>query len=377
MPFSVSRIETYRGCPLAYRLLYLDTEGGPSAFRISTPEQERGTAVHVGAEAMVVALAKGASIDEARVAARTAVNDIKGTVSQEAWSQIGFFLDRLLDQPFPEKRQGDVWQAEAAFKFDRDWNPVPEGEKDSYFRGFIDFLIFNPADGFIRVTDWKTSRKTESPDALSSNLQLRAYALAAYTAAVAKGFTIRRIEMVRHYTTVAIAQKYVPSIEEVKGWRDYVEAEILAIEKATEFDARPDEDRCFGCAARGVCPARDQAGIEKIEVKEAADVVRAWREVTLLRSKADDLEKTVKAWVKNRGPVKVGDKTLDFWPLEKRQVLDDAVDVLRDAGLTDAAILSIAGLTVSGLDRGLKGRPELVEACVTRKVESRFGTKGE
>lgn len=374
MPHHSSSLFLYRACPHAYALgkKNPDAKGWAAYF-------DRGSAVHKAAEVILISLRDGLSLPEAKEKGRAAVEAMRGELSGEGLDQADFFLRRLDRWPFEAPAAGEKWLIEEPFAVDRDWNLLPtvRGQKPpagTFYYGRIDFAILNVEEGWWKTLDWKSSRQVESIGKLRTNVQLSGYGAYVDLLMQKLGVDNPTGTIGRLYPTVGVFQQYTLTDEERVGLRKRVEDEVRAVEADAVFEPRPEIMKCASCPVRYLCKSWTAAGTGDIELATPEDAARAWNEMQLLEAKGEDLRLRVKAWIAHKGPIPLGNgKVVDFKPVEKRKVRDDAVETLMETrGIEAERLVKVMNLTVKGLELLADEDEALIESCVDRTTESRL-----
>ena len=369
-----SSLSRYRKCPRQYRLL----EDNP-AIEETTTAMERGSIVHRAAETMVRVIGAGGTRELAEREAVKVVESLRGEFSGEAMEEAEFFLHRLTRQPFPPKDPQEEWIAEFGFAFDSAWRIIAwDGQGDlpagTYYHGRVDFLRLNLTTGFVAAWDWKTARRAESPTTLAEGVQLPGYAEAGMAELERRGGEVGDVEIARLYPTIGVRQVYRLTQEDKDGrFRERIDGEIEAISKDTKFEARPDAATCMTCPVKFLCKAYMASSQEFAEPQSPEDALRMYREAEVQEARADQQREFVKAWISAHGPIPMeGGTFLDFKPVEKRQPLKNAKDILRANGWSDAQIADACSLSVTSLDKILDEEDPLWAEVVSVRTESRL-----
>jgi hypothetical protein len=157
--------------------------------------------------------------------------------------------------------------------------------------------------------------------------------------------------------------------DDLKGVPDMLEEKIRVIEKDKHFDPSPGSF-CGMCGVTAHCPVMSQA-LAPIEVLAPATREQAEKAASLLltlQQMEKELSARLKDWVREHGPVQVGDLvygpiTITSYDLDTQAV----VEFLLNEGLEREAIWPLLNITKTGLDRGLKKlrRQDLLEQILS------------
>lgn len=358
-----SDLKAYERCPRAWRL-QKDHPEIPS----DTSATRKGTALHRCAEAYLRALDSGASTAAADEAARVALAE-SGLHTDER-KDAEFFLRSLLKQPLPEKIEGDEWFIEQGFGFTEDHLLTTRDDPAATFAGTLDFLCVNSLTGKAIVVDWKTGRAVQARGDLATDPKMRGYAIAAVALAEVNGVVVNTVTLRLHYTSLSVIQSITFTAAEVEAFKPHLATSMETLRTDDECKALPDFDKCVRCPVRYLCDAYRGAGMDAIEVKDAASAADAYRQAAILDSRATDLKSAVRAFVERDGPIPYAPgKAVALQMQEKRSVRDDAVATLRAEGFSAEQILEVASLTVGALER-LADEDTVARCCEVAAVQT-------
>jgi CRISPR/Cas system-associated exonuclease Cas4 (RecB family) len=274
----------------------------------------------------------------------------------EMWERFynTFTLPAGLDAPGVERQ----------LAFDRMWRPVKFTSKRARFRMIIDFHFRQETLGVI--IDWKTNRMMNG---VEKNLQLLAYGWGLKQALYPD---IEEVLLRLHFLRYGREREVLLGPSDLENVPSMLEEKIRIIEKDKHFDPSPGSF-CGICGVTSHCPVMSQA-LAPTEVMAPATREQAEKAASLLlalQKMEKDLTARLKEWVREHGPVQVGD--LVYGPSETVSYdLDPKmiVEFLLNEGLEKEAVWPLLGLTKSGLERGLKKlrRPDLLEQIFSQSA---------
>ncbi|WP_374929527.1 RecB family exonuclease [Kytococcus sedentarius] len=132
--------------------------------------------------------------------------------------------------------------------------PVSRGDErgELTLRGYVDRLDVAPADGALRVVDYKTGRAPSELFQAKALFQMKFYALAIWRL---RGRVPALLQLV--YLKDGTILRHAPTEEELLATERKVVALYDAIERAAELgDWRPNRSRlCDWCSFQAICPA--------------------------------------------------------------------------------------------------------------------------
>ena len=342
--YSYSRLNTYSQCPWAYKTIYLD-----KIPRTKTEAMEVGTLLHRLIRdylTRLITYREATDWDWARGATPMTSH----TDAAEIWEQFysTFTLPPALDAPGVERE----------LAFDRNWEPCEFYSEEAYFRMVIDFHF--KQDGLGVIVDWKTNRIM--PQAVDKDLQLRTYGWGLKRTLYPD---VREVLLRLHFLRYGKEMEVLLSPEDLDGVPEELRARIEVIEADQTFSPTPGSF-CGICGVTAHCPVMSQA-LAPIEILAPATREQAEKAASLLltiRQMEKELAARLKEWVKENGPVQVGDltygpTTVTSYDLDAKAV----VELLLRKGLDREAIWPMLGITKTSLERVLKKlkRQELIE----------------
>lgn len=380
--FHNTSLEAYRRCPQQF---FLRREHRAD---ISGKPLERGIAVHSGIEAYLLARKAGESHEEASEKGWASLRTRVDEVSEEGREEAEMFFYSFLDHAVPDPEPGVIWLIEEGFFFGKDWNlmdaiqpfdpasgKTPEewfGEQGVYYYGRIDFGRIDTRDGVLYVRDFKTRWRIDPESLLKKDAQSRGYMLAVIRFAERLGVTPTRLVLERQFIKPgdSYLQRYTLEPDEIDETRSRLTAEIEAATVDRSFECRPEDERCGMCPVRGYCPAYINAGLLALEPKTAEDCARLYRDRAAMTAKVDDMDRVIRSWLADRGPVPLDAREeVRLVDEVQRPIRKGAVGVLRDDyGMPVSEILNVVSLTKTGLTALLRKYPNMDKDKVEKAV---------
>jgi len=333
--YSFSRLDLYDRCPWAYKTVYLDR-----IPRAKNEARETGQLLHgLVADYLnrLIATGQPTDWDWARGAApKEAVADV-----MEMWERFygTFALPEGLESPGVENR----------LAFDASWQPCEFFSEEAYFRMVVDFHFRQDSLGVI--VDWKTNRKV--PQTVAKDLQLRTYGWGLKQALYPE---VQEVLLRLHFLRYGKEREIMLESQDLAEVPDELGARIKIIEADKNYDPTPGSF-CGLCGVTPHCPIMSQA-LAPIEVLAPATREQAEKAASLLltlQKMEKELITRLKDWVKENGPVQVGD--LVYGP---NQVISYDFDpeqvtaILLEAGLNREEVWTMLSLTKTNLERGLR-----------------------
>jgi CRISPR/Cas system-associated exonuclease Cas4 (RecB family) len=348
--YSVSRLNLYDRCPWAFKTVYLD-----SIPRAADEARETGTVLHrLIADYLnrLVATGQPTDWDWARGATpRECVSQLGEVV--EIWERFynSFTLPPALVEPGVERQ----------LAFDRKWKPVRFSAQRAWFRMVIDFHFRQGELGVI--VDWKTNRVMNG---VEKDLQLLTYGWGLKQALYPD---IEEVLLRLHFLRYGREREVLLGPDDLKGVPDLLEEKIRVIEKDKHFNPTPGSF-CGMCGVTAHCPVMSRA-LAPVEVLAPATREQAEKAASLLltlQKMEKELSVRLKDWVRENGPVQVGDLTYGLQTITTYDLDTQAVvEFLLNEGLEREAIWPLLNITKTGLDRGLKKlqRQDLLEQILS------------
>jgi hypothetical protein len=240
---------------------------------------------------------------------------------------------------------------EKRLAFNRAWQTVDWFAADAFFRAIADFTFLQ--GGLAVVIDFKTNRAIINIDPDHIPLQLRIY-----------GWAVRKslypdaeeVLLRLHFLRYGAEREILLLPEDLDTVPQELEAKIAIIEGEKHFDPRPGS-YCGMCGVQSFCPTMSQA-LVPVEVMAPATREQATKAAGILLA-ITEMEKALKdrlkAWVKENGPVIVGD--MCYGPSLSTSYDLDPKEIalyLMDQGLEKDQMWNVLSTTKTALERGLK-----------------------
>jgi hypothetical protein len=288
-------------------------------------------------------------------AAQAPLNEASEDV-KEIWARFynGFLLPPL-DQP----------GVEAKLAFDRSWRPTDFVGKDAYFRMVLDWHFRQ--GGLAVIQDWKSGWLL--PESLEKTLQLRIYGWGLQQAV----YPDAQLVLLRfHYLRYVREMEVLMESQELRSIPDLLQEKIRIIEADKHFDPRP-SSFCGTCGLTPHCPVMAQALIPaEVSAPDSREQAEKAASLLLTLQKMEkELAIHLKEWVKNNGPIQIGN--LIFGP---NQVASYDLDprlvtmTLLEAGLSRDEVWPLLSINKTGLERGLRKlcRKDLLEVALSTGI---------
>jgi hypothetical protein len=245
------------------------------------------------------------------------------------------------------------------------------------FHGTPDKIVVHN-EAFTTIEDWKTDRRIRTLAEVEAAFQLKFYA---YLWLLANDEEVHPdvFELAMVFVRCGHPISYEMTLEEVWQFGEYVKAKVAEIRAMTEFPPVPSEESCKWCEFMADCPA--DLGILEL-IPGEAEAVAAAKQVKLITSQKDRLNKMLKEYVNKSGPVIVGDESLDFHvtePLKWPEVLP-LIDMLLDNDVAREDVYAAMNTTTTALKKICKREDgeelwKKIEALSTTKKQTNFGFK--
>jgi hypothetical protein len=346
--YSFSRLDLYERCPWAYKTVYLD-----HIPRAKNEARETGQLLHsLVADYLNRLIATGQLTDWDW--ARGALPNEAMADAIEIWNRFyeTFALPQGLESPGVENR----------LAFDVSWQPCEFFAEEAFFRMVIDFHFRQDSLGVI--VDWKTNR--EVPQTVGKDLQLRTYGWGLKQALYPE---VQEVLLRLHFLRYGKEREVMLESHDLAEVPDELEARISTIEADINFEPTPGSF-CGLCGVTAHCPVMSQA-LAPIEVLAPTTREQAEKAASLLltlQKVEKELTARLKEWVKENGPVQVGD--LVYGPTEVVSYdlnTKAVVEFLLNEGLEREAVWPLLGITKTGLERGMKKlqRPDLLKQILS------------
>jgi len=360
--YSFSRLDLYERCPWAFKTVYRD-----KIPRAKSEALQTGTVMHQLVADYLERLIASAQFTDWGWARGATPKESVAQVSEmvEMWERFyqTFTLPPAMDAPGVENK----------LAFDSDWQPCAFFSEEAYFRMVIDFHFRQEALGVI--VDWKTNRAM--PQTVEKDLQLRTYGWGLKQALYPD---IQEVLLRLHFLRYGKEREVLLTHLDLAAVPDELQARIEVIEADHTFTPTPGSF-CGWCGVTAHCPVMAQA-LVPVEVIAPVTHLQAEKAASLLLT-LQKMEKVLttrlKDWVRENGPIRVGD--LIYGP---NQVVsydlnpEMVTSKLLEAGLNRDAIWPLLSITKTNLDRGLRKirRKELIEVAISTAI-AKFSEKIE
>jgi len=336
--YSFSRLDLYERCPWAYKTVHID-----KIPRAKSEALQTGTVMHQLVANYLDRLITSVQLTDWEWARGATPKEPVAQVSEmvEMWERFyqTFTLPPALDAPGVENK----------LAFDADWQPCEFFSEAAYFRMVIDFHFRQEALGVI--VDWKTNRAM--PQTVEKDLQLRTYGWGLKQALYPD---IQEVLLRLHFLRYGKEREVLLTHLDLAAVPDELKARIEVIEADHTFTPTPGSF-CGWCGVTTHCPVMAKA-LTPVEVMAPVTLVQAEKAASLLltlQNLEKELSSRLKDWVKEHGPIQVGD--LVYGPTEMLSYDLDTqavVQFLLEAGLERETVWPLLNLTKTGLERGLK-----------------------
>jgi hypothetical protein len=227
------------------------------------------------------------------------------------------------------------------------------------------------------IIDWKSNRQV--PATVEKDLQLRTYGWGLKQALYPD---VQEVLLRLHFLRYGKEREILLTPDDLSGVPDMLKACIEEIEADSTFTPTPGSF-CGWCGVTAHCPVMADA-LVPVEVQAPATREQAEKAASLLltlQRMEKELAVRLKEWVKEYGPLQVGD--LMYGPTKTTSYdmnPQAVVEFLLEAGLERENVWPLLGVTKTSLERGLKKlrRPDLLEQILSMspaKVSERIDFK--
>lgn len=336
--YSFSRLDLYDRCPWAFKTVYRD-----KIPRAKSEALQTGTVMHQLVADYLGRLIASAQLTDWEWAQGATPKEPSAQMSEivEMWERFykALTLPPAMDAPGVENK----------LAFDADWQPCEFFSEEAYFRMVIDFHFRQEALGVI--VDWKTNRAM--PQTVEKDLQLRTYGWGLKQALYPD---IEEVLLRLHFLRYGKEREVLLNSQDLAGVPDELQARIEVIEADHTFTPTPGSF-CGWCGLTAHCPVMAQA-LVPAEVMAPVTREQAGKAASLLltlQKMEKELTTRLKDWVKENGPIQVGDLVYGPTPvvsydLDARQI----VEALMEAGLRREEIWPLLSMTKTNLEKGLR-----------------------
>jgi len=346
--YSFSRLDLYERCPWAYKTVYLD-----KLPRAGNEARTTGQIMHAMIAGYLERLVKLSQPTDWAWARLATPADGHPEVL-EMWERFynTFTLPAGLVAPGVERQ----------LAFDRKWRLVKFASKRARFRMVLDFHFRQ--ETLAVIIDWKTNR---TMNGVEKNLQLLTYGWGLKQALYPDA---EEVLLRLHFLRYGKEREVMLGSNDLESVPEMLEEKIKVIEQDKHFDPSPGSF-CGMCGVTAHCPVMSQA-LAPVEILAPSSWEQAEKAASLLLSlqkMEKELSARLKEWVREHGPLQVGDlvygrsEAVSF-DLDPKMV----VEFLLNEGLEREAVWPLLSITKTGLERGLKKlrRLELLEHVLSR-----------
>jgi|GEM_PF-5547566 len=359
MAYSVSRIELFSRCPLAYRLKYIDkVREYPPAIYLE------GRAFHQVAEQYVAwCLKTGRSTDFDHFVQleREKAAELPAELEESFRNMCRTFMETHL----VDFHSADEVLLEERIAVRRDFSACDYFDDQCFLRGIVDLAV--KRNSTVTITDYKTSWRVPPRTEDESSLQMAAYALLVFSLFP----DVERIDLILDYVRYGIEHRFTVDRDREHEIRERILSRIQRIEREDKFEARV-SSFCEWCSFTHMCPEIKKAATElnippgPLSEQQAAELARQY---SLLRTHLRKIEEKLRAHTEVHGPIAVGDEALGYH-VRELETLPDAravVDILGRAGIPREEIWTILTTSKRKVQALLRraGRKELWEQIRT------------
>ncbi|RJR31099.1 MAG: PD-(D/E)XK nuclease family protein [Desulfobacteraceae bacterium] len=333
--YSFSRLDLYEKCPWAYKKVHLD--GIP---RVSNEAMLTGKTVHALIADYLLRLINQKQQTDWAWAESAAPKEASPDVLQ-IWQK---FYNSFILPPALE-----TYGVEHKLAFDRNWQPCEFSADAAYFRMVVDFH-FQQGELAV-VLDWKSNRAV--PDSVEKDLQLRTYGwgLKQVTYPNAQEILLRL-----HFLRYGKEREVLLEPQDLEGVPEILADKIKVIEEDQDYDPTPGSF-CGLCGITAHCPVMSKtlAPIEVIAPATREQAEKAASLLLTLQKMEKELTTRLKDWVKEYGPIQVGDMVYGASPVVSYDLDPQKVTtILLNAGLSREEVWPLLSLTKTNLEKGLR-----------------------
>jgi len=349
--YSFSRLDLYERCPWAYKTVHID-----KIPRVKSEALQTGTVMHQLVADYLDRLIASDQLTDWEWARGATPKEPIAQVSEmvEMWERFyqTFTLPPALDTPGVENK----------LAFDADWQPCEFFSEAAYFRMVIDFHFRQEALGVI--IDWKTNRAM--PQTVEKDLQLRTYGWGLKQALYPE---IEEVLLRLHFLRYGKEREVLLEPQDLEGVPEVLADKIKTIEEDQDYDPTPGSF-CGLCGITAHCPVMSKA-LAPIEVIAPATREQAEKAASLLltlQKMEKELTARLKVWVKEYGPIQVGDMVYDASPVISYDLDPLKVStILLEAGLSREEVWPLVSMTKTNLKKGLRKlkRRDLLELALS------------
>jgi len=333
--YSFSRLDLYEKCPWAYKKVIL--EGVP---RVSNEAMVTGKVLHALIADYLLRLISQKLQTDWEWAEGAAPKDASSDIL-EIWQR---FYNSFILPPGLE-----VYGVEHKLAFDRKWQPCEFSSAGAYFRMIVDFH-FRQGDLAV-VLDWKSNRAV--PETVDKDLQLRTYGWGLKQVAYPDA---QEILLRLHFLRYGKEREVLLEPQDLEGVPEVLGTRIKTIEEDQDYDPTPGSF-CGLCGITPHCPVMSKtlAPIEVIAPATREQAEKAASLLLTLQKMEKELTARLKDWVKEYGPIQVGDMIYGSSPVVSYDIdPQEVTTILLNAGLSREEVWPLLSVTKTNLEKGLR-----------------------
>ena len=352
--YSFSRLDLYDKCPWAYKKVIL--EGVP---RVSNEAMVTGKVLHALIADYLLRLINHKQQTDWEWAGGAAPKDASPDVL-EIWQR---FYNSFILPPALE-----VYGVEHKLAYDRNWQPCEFLAAEAYFRMVVDFH-FRQGELAV-VLDWKSNRAV--PETVEKDLQLRTYGWGLKQVVYPE---VQEILLRLHFLRYGKEREVLLEPQDLEGVPEVLAAKIKTIEEDQDYDPTPGS-YCGLCGITAHCPVMSKtlAPIEVIAPATREQAEKAASLLLTLQKMEKELTARLKDWVKENGPIQVGDMVYGASPMVSYDLDHQKVTtILLNAGLSREDVWPLLSMTKTNLEKGLR---KLQRRDILELALSTAATKG-
>ncbi|MDD5641252.1 MAG: PD-(D/E)XK nuclease family protein [Syntrophales bacterium] len=352
--YSFSRLDLYDKCPWAYKKVVLD-----GVLRVSNEAMVTGKVLHALIADYLLRLISRKQPTDWEWAEGAVPKDASPDVLQ-IWQR---FYNSFVLPPALE-----IYGVEHKLAFDRNWQPCEFSSAGAYFRMIVDFHFRQGELGV--VIDWKSNRAV--PETVEKNLQLRTYGWGLKQVAYPDA---QEILLRLHFLRYGKEREVLLEPYDLEGVPAVLASKIKTIEEDQDYGPTPGSF-CGLCGITAHCPVMSEA-LAPIEVLAPATLEQAEKAASLLltlQKMEKELTARLKDWVKEYGPIPVGDMVYGASPVVSYDLDPQKVTtILLNSGLSREEVWPLLSMTKTNLEKGLR---KLKRRDLLEQVLSTAATKG-
>lgn len=354
---SHSRMMAYSGCPLAYRLEYIDRVGTDSSDAM-----EIGAAAHDFFEAWVKNYSEMVEGEKA-IATIAAMCFQKQPRDQSNFKEYLEICKIFASNYKPDPEYPDV-ETERQVAFDRNWQVCDWFSKNVMFRVKIDLLeLPGSIAKKIRVTDYKTGYA-----GAVDSFQLDVYALACCLIFP----HLEQVEICFYYVKSGFKQKKLLDVKDLDVTKIQLESLMLKMEHDTRWKARPGA-RCQNCPVAHAC---DQKPTDLVTISKIEHAQTLGAEIAFLEAQAKAKKKALKNWCEKQGPVTTNGLIYSNWPQESLKIeMAPLLSLCVQFHVDPAEILNTDSTAIKKVFKSDPAFAEAISPFVTVETKTAFRSK--